>query len=208
MLCLFQSCGLFFFARSSGQCFSNALAQFGPGGLSGLSARGRLRVALNAIAATCFIRTDVPNAFCCNKNSTTAFASYRVRYRCLSALASLDCRSSLRWPRVERDTLKCAARAARVSGMPSGSASVNARLSLSIVSSPRVVGGREREAAQRVPVNGSADDAARTRCYFKTRQTDSAAEENKLSKLTKLAKQIEEKLSCTTRPVEASSLIQ
>jgi hypothetical protein len=113
--------------------YQPTLAQFGPGGLSGLSAGGRLRVALKAIAAICFIRTGVPKAFCCSTNSTTAFASYGVRYRCFWALACIDSRSSLRWPRVEIGTLKCAARAARVLGMPSGSASVNARVAGSMV---------------------------------------------------------------------------
>jgi hypothetical protein len=66
--------------------------------------------------------------------------------------------------------------------MPSGNVPVNARLSLSMVSSLSDVLRREWEAAQRVPVQGSADDRVRIRYYLKNIQTKL----NKLDKPSKL----------------------
>ena len=70
-----------------GMPFSNARAQFLPGGLGGLSVVVRLRAILKVSEGRCFMRTGRSRSAICNRNSTTAFSSEGVRYCWLCAFS-------------------------------------------------------------------------------------------------------------------------
>jgi hypothetical protein len=98
------------YVASSGRRFSRAIAQFLPGGLSGLSAMGRCRVTLKANEGMNFIRTGCPRSDLCNKNSTTTSSSYDLRYCWLWAFSSIERRPRARWWRVVWGILPWSAR--------------------------------------------------------------------------------------------------